>query len=65
MNTLSKDHLSALKATHQRLDYELKLLSRRGRLTPKEQLRARVLKKEKLLAKDRIRVLMTELRLTG
>ena len=65
MTTLSKDQLSALKAAHRQLDHELKSLSRRGRLTPKEELRARVLKKEKLLAKDRIRVLMSELRLTG
>lgn len=47
-----------LRKTHQCLKGELQLLSRRAYLTPSEQERARILKKEKLRAKDRLRLLM-------
>jgi hypothetical protein len=51
----SIEKLSRLQELHAQLEYELGLLTRRGHMTPSEQLRARVIKKEKLLAKDLIR----------
>lgn len=59
----ASNQLEVLQAKHQLLEAELHGLSRRAYLTPGEQQRTRVLKKEKLKAKDRIRVLMTEVKL--
>ncbi len=52
--------LDYLRTTHASLEGELDTLNRRAYLTPSEQLRTRQIKKEKLKAKDRIRVLMDE-----
>lgn len=65
MNTPPIEQLDTLKANHARLDSELQSLHRRGHLTPSEQERARIIKKEKLRTKDRIRVLATQARMTG
>jgi hypothetical protein len=63
MKTAGAHHLEALQVKHQRLEAELNGLTRRAYLTPIEQQRTRILKKEKLVAKDRIRVLMDEVKL--
>ncbi len=52
--------LDHLRATHASLEGELDTLNRRAYLTPSEQIRTRQIKKEKLKAKDRIRLLMSE-----
>jgi hypothetical protein len=57
------NHLEALHARHQLLETELNHLARRAYLTPTEQQRSRVLKKEKLRAKDRMRLLMDQVKL--
>lgn len=59
------EQLSSLKLTHQQLEVELEALRRRSHLTPHEEQRARIIKKQKLRAKDRIRVLMAEVRQGG
>jgi uncharacterized protein YdcH (DUF465 family) len=47
--------LNELETQHNLIDREIKRLERRGfHLTPPEQLRATVLKKERLRAKDRL-----------
>jgi len=47
--------LNELETQHNLLDREIKRLERRGNhITPPEQLRATVLKKERLRAKDRL-----------
>ncbi len=50
--------LERLRAAHRNLDSELHRLTRHAHLTPSEEQRARVLKKEKLRTKDSIRLLM-------
>lgn len=50
----STSRLTKLKRLHRLLEFELKSLMRRGHMTPSEQLRATVIKKEKLKAKDEI-----------
>jgi hypothetical protein len=57
------NQLEALNARHQLLEAELSNLGRRAYLTPIEQQRSRVLKKEKLRAKDRMRILMDQVKL--
>lgn len=57
------NQLEALHARHQVLEAELNNLARRAYLTPTEQQRSRVLKKEKLRAKDRMRILMDQVKL--
>jgi hypothetical protein len=64
MKTAAAIHqLEVLQVKHQRLETELDGLSRRAYLTPSEEERTRILKKEKLRAKDRIRILMNEVKL--
>ncbi len=46
--------LSQLTDEHKRLDEELKQLERRRSLTPAEQAQVTLLKKQKLLTKDKI-----------
>ncbi|MEN9580091.1 MAG: hypothetical protein RJA70_3100 [Pseudomonadota bacterium] len=48
------NRLTKLTQLHRRLEDELKALLKRGRMTPSEQVRATVIKKEKLRAKDEI-----------
>jgi hypothetical protein len=60
MNTI--EQLSSLKVAHQTLEGELQTLRRRAHLTPIEEQRARIIKKQKLRTKDCIRVLMGEMR---
>jgi hypothetical protein len=55
--------LEALHARHRLLENELSTLARRAYLTPSEQQRSRELKKEKLRAKDRMRILMDQVKL--
>ncbi len=55
--------LEYLRATHATLNNELELLNRRAYLTPAEQQRTRVIKKEKLRTKDRMRLLMDHVKL--
>jgi hypothetical protein len=65
MKTAAAIHqLEALQVKHQLLESELNGLSRRAYLTPSEEQRTRILKKEKLRAKDRIRVLMSEVKVS-
>lgn len=54
-NTIQE--IERLKNTHASLKTELQELRRRVYLTPSEEFRARELKKEKLRAKDRLRML--------
>lgn len=61
----AQGQLTNLEATHNALDGELQALRRRAHLTPAEEQRAKVLKKEKLWAKDRIRVLRLRAKRTG
>lgn len=63
MNATANNQLTTLEATHRQLEHELRALNRRGRLTPSEEMRCRVLKKEKLIAKDKIRFLMGDVRM--
>lgn len=58
--TAAEKRLAYLRATHAALEHELSALTKRAYLTPHEQQRTRVLKKEKLHTKDRIRLLMNE-----
>lgn len=51
--------IEELTREHRRLDERVRELERRVSLTPAEQLECSRLKKEKLLAKDRIARLMT------
>jgi hypothetical protein len=60
MNTA--EQLSSLEVQHEQLEGELRTLHRRAHLTPKEEMRARIIKKQKLHAKDRIRVLAGQVR---
>lgn len=53
------DELERLQVAHHNLDRELKSITRHAYLTPHEQQRARVIKKEKLRTKDKMRLLMT------
>jgi hypothetical protein len=57
------NQLEALHARHQILEVELNHLARRAYLTPSEQQRTRELKKEKLRAKDSMRILMSQVKL--
>jgi hypothetical protein len=50
--------LDHLRQTHAVLEHELDTLARRAYLTPAEQHRTRIIKKEKLKTKDKIRLLM-------
>lgn len=60
MNTLAPvTRLEKLQQLHRCLESELKSLTRRGHMTPSEQLRAQVIKKEKLKAKDEISIIST------
>jgi hypothetical protein len=52
MNT--PEQLSILKRVHQDLERELELLRRRPRMTPTEERRSRVIRKQKLRMKDLI-----------
>jgi hypothetical protein len=63
MNAFEK--LSSLKVTHEALESELSALRKRPHMTPKEEMRARAIKKQKLVTKDRIRVLAAAARRTG
>lgn len=58
--TVAEKRLAYLRAAHTALENELSALTRRAYLTPHEQQRTRIIKKEKLHAKDTIRLLMTE-----
>jgi hypothetical protein len=60
MNTTER--LSTLKVQHERLELELENLHRRAHLTPTEEMRARVIKKQKLQTKDHIRLLISQAR---
>ena len=60
MNTAER--LSSLKVQHEQLEHELSALRRRAHLTPSEEMRARVIKKQKLQTKDHIRLLMSHAR---
>jgi hypothetical protein len=64
MNDVAPNQLSTLEAAHSALDLELQALRRRPHMTPSEEQRAKVLKKQKLRAKDRIRVLRSGVRRT-
>jgi uncharacterized protein YdcH (DUF465 family) len=57
MKFSTTQEIERLQNTHATLKTELESLRRRAYLTPAEEFRARELKKEKLKAKDRIRVL--------
>lgn len=46
------DTLASLRTVHAQLDRELAALRRRAHLTPSEERRTRVLRKQKLRAKD-------------
>ena len=50
--------LERLRTAHRDLDDELLRLTRRAHMTPAEEQRVRVIKKEKLRTKDSIRLLM-------
>jgi hypothetical protein len=52
-----------LRTAHAMLNDELESLNRRAYLTPSEQQRTRVIKKEKLRTKDRIRLLSKQVKL--
>ncbi len=56
-NTSATERLTRLQILHTHLESELRSLTRRGHMTPSEQLRAQVIKKEKLKAKDEIQIL--------
>lgn len=60
-HTTASAELNRLKSAHQTLETELHMLNRRAHLTPAEQQRARIIKKQKLKAKDRIRVLTSRM----
>lgn len=62
-HTTASAELNRLQSAHRNLETELHMLNRRGHLTPSEQQRVRIIKKEKLRAKDRIRVLMNRMSL--
>lgn len=57
MKFSTAQEIERLKVTHASLKGELEELRRRAYLTPTEEFRARELKKEKLHAKDRLRIL--------
>lgn len=57
MKATTTMEIQRLQSTHATLKFELQMLSRRAHLTPSEQERARQIKKEKLLTKDKLRVL--------
>jgi DNA-binding transcriptional regulator GbsR (MarR family) len=57
MKATTTMEIQRLQSTHATLKFELQSLSKRAHLTPAEQERARQIKKEKLLTKDRLRVL--------
>lgn len=57
MKFSATQEIERLQNTHASLKTELESLRRRAYLTPAEEFRARELKKEKLKAKDRIRIL--------
>ncbi len=57
MKFSTAQEIERLKSTHASLKGELQELRRRAYLTPSEEYRARELKKEKLKAKDRLRML--------
>lgn len=57
MKFSTAQEIERLQRTHANLKTELEMLRRRAYLTPSEEYRARELKKQKLLAKDRLRVL--------
>lgn len=57
------NRLDQLRATHTTLERELNALNRRTYLTPAEQQRTRVIKKEKLKTKDTIRLMMDRMTL--
>lgn len=53
----ARDELRALAEEHRNLDERLRTLTRRAYLTPHEQQEASLLKRKKLLAKDRMTLL--------
>jgi hypothetical protein len=55
--------LEALTQRHRLLEAELNTLARRAHPTPAEEQRTRILKKEKLRAKDTMRILMDQVRM--
>lgn len=57
MKATTTIEMQRLQSAHETLKFELQMLSKRAHLTPTEQERARQIKKEKLLTKDRLRVL--------
>jgi hypothetical protein len=57
MKATTTMEIQRLQSAHATLKFELQTLSRRAHLTPAEEERARQIKKEKLLTKDRLRVL--------
>lgn len=57
MKFSTTQEIERLQNTHATLKMELESLRRKAYLTPSEEYRARELKKEKLRAKDRLRLL--------
>lgn len=62
-SVIAAKRLDQLRATHTTLERELDTLNRRAYLTPAEQQRTRVIKKEKLKTKDSIRLMMDRMTL--
>lgn len=56
--------LERLRTMHRTLDSELLSLTRRAHMTPAEEQRVRVIKKEKLRTKDSMRLLMDGFKLS-